>query len=56
MQQEQVDTTEVECLVSSSNLKMDIFLHARLILLMRYSPLRMRAMPAYHNHYEMSKM
>ena len=51
---ERREITVVECLDSSLEFENDL-LHAWLILLMRYSQLRMRAMPAHHNHYGMSK-
>ena len=56
MVQESVDTTDVECFDRSLESENDLFLHVGLILSMRYSPLRMRAMPAHHNHHEMSEM
>ena len=57
MLQESVDTTDVECveLDSSPNLKMDLLVHAGLILI-RYSPNRMCAMRARYDHRGTSKM
>ena len=56
MLQKSIYTTDVECLDSSLVSKNALLVLVWLILLIRYLPLWMRTMTAYHNHHGMSKI